>query len=254
MGASGQTITVEEGKRQQRSHAALTVDKPPFTLGDIKKAIASHCFHRCVIKSFSYLIHDLAIATSLLYFALVGITALPSISASSPDRSTGPRRAHEYDHHVFSDYLLLDNIEGLVLHSALLTPFFSWKYSHRRHHANMYWRKDEVYVAKKKSALPWYTPYVFGNPVGRLVYIVLQLTLAWPLYLVFNLSGQPYPRIIITCHYDQERIQSEWEWLRDSLATVDRDYGVLNHVLHNVTDTDVLHHLFPSMPHYHEFF
>ncbi|KAF0908521.1 hypothetical protein E2562_025881 [Oryza meyeriana var. granulata] len=163
------------------------VDKPPFTLGDIKKAIPPHCFRPSVIKSFSYLVHDLAIAVGLL---------------------------HECGHHAFLDYMLLDNIVGLVLYSALLTPYFSWKYSHRRHHANTgTMENDEVYVAKKKSTLPWYTPYVLGNPVGRLVYIVLQLTLAWPLYLGFNLSGQPYPHF--TSHYDpysplfsdQERIQ-----------------------------------------------
>jgi omega-6 fatty acid desaturase (delta-12 desaturase) len=48
-------------------------------------------------------------------------------------------------------------------------------------------------------------------------------------------------------HYDS----SEWDWLRGALATMDRDYGVFNRVLHNVTDTHVLHHLFPAMPHYH---
>lgn len=32
--------------------------------------------------------------------------------------------------------------------------------------------------------------------------------------------------------------------------TVDRDYGILNKVFHNITDTHVIHHLFPSMPHY----
>ncbi|KAG9133724.1 hypothetical protein Leryth_019353 [Lithospermum erythrorhizon] len=43
----------------------------------------------------------------------------------------------------------------------------------------------------------------------------------------------------------------EWDWLRGALATVDRDYGLLNKVLHNITDTHVAHHLFSTMPHYH---
>ena len=44
----------------------------------------------------------------------------------------------------------------------------------------------------------------------------------------------------------------EWDWLRGALATVDRDYGAfLNAAFHNIADTHVVHHLFPSMPHYH---
>ncbi|XP_047337845.1 delta(12)-fatty-acid desaturase FAD2-like [Impatiens glandulifera] len=48
-------------------------------------------------------------------------------------------------------------------------------------------------------------------------------------------------------HYELD----EWDWLRGALSTVDRDYGILNKVFHNVTDTHVAHHLFPTMPHYH---
>lgn len=44
----------------------------------------------------------------------------------------------------------------------------------------------------------------------------------------------------------------EWDWLRGALATVDRDYGVMvNMLLHHITDTHVVHHLFSQMPHYH---
>lgn len=43
----------------------------------------------------------------------------------------------------------------------------------------------------------------------------------------------------------------EWDWLRGALATIDRDYGFLNIVLHHITDTHVVHHLFSFMPHYH---
>ncbi|KAK9273256.1 hypothetical protein L1049_018063 [Liquidambar formosana] len=48
-------------------------------------------------------------------------------------------------------------------------------------------------------------------------------------------------------HYDS----SEWDWLKGALATADRDYGMLNKVFHNITDTHVAHHLFSTMPHYH---
>jgi omega-6 fatty acid desaturase (delta-12 desaturase) len=155
------------------------------------------------------------------------------------------------------------------------------------------------------------------NPPGRLLTIVVTLTLGWPLYLLFNVSGRRYERpanhfnthspifadrerffiflsdisllavagllyrlytafgltylvkmyfipllivngflVLITFlqhthaalpHYDG----TEWDWLRGALATMDRDYGVLNHVLHHITDTHIVHHLFSTMPHYH---
>jgi len=47
-------------------------------------------------------------------------------------------------------------------------------------------------------------------------------------------------------HYRNE----EWSFIRGALATVDRDYGLLNHVFHHIADTHVCHHLFSTMPHY----
>jgi omega-6 fatty acid desaturase (delta-12 desaturase) len=45
---------------------------------------------------------------------------------------------------------------------------------------------------------------------------------------------------------------SEWDWLRGALATVDRNYGwLLNTLHHHIADTHVTHHLFSQMPHYH---
>ena len=48
-------------------------------------------------------------------------------------------------------------------------------------------------------------------------------------------------------HYDADG----WTWVRGALCTVDRDYGLLNHVFHRIGDTHVAHHLFHEMPHYH---
>jgi len=42
----------------------------------------------------------------------------------------------------------------------------------------------------------------------------------------------------------------EWSFIRGALATIDRDYGILNHVFHHITDSHVCHHLFSTMPHY----
>jgi omega-6 fatty acid desaturase (delta-12 desaturase) len=198
-----------------------------------------------------------------------------------------------------------------------LVPYFSWKYSHRRHHSNTgSLERDEVFVPKKKPQIGWYFKYL-DNPLGRFLTLTITLTLGWPLYLAFNVSGRPYDRF--ASHYDpygpiysdRERLQiyisdvgvlavsyglyrlilaqglnwvicvygipllvvngflvlitylqhthpalphydsTEWDWMRGALATVDRDYGILNKVFHNITDTHVVHHMFSTMPHYH---
>ena len=44
---------------------------------------------------------------------------------------------------------------------------------------------------------------------------------------------------------------SEWSWLRGAFGTIDRDYGwFLKYTFHHINDTHVIHHLFPTMPHY----
>jgi fatty acid desaturase len=55
--------------------------------------------------------------------------------------------AHECGHGGFSDSTLVNDVVGWVVHSSLLVPYFSWKISHRRHHAatnNL--SRDEVFV------------------------------------------------------------------------------------------------------------
>lgn len=301
--------------------------KPPFTLGDIKKAIPPHCFKRSVVRSFSYVVYDLAIASIFYYIATTYFHQLPHPLSDLAWPLYGFLQgcvltgvwviAHECGHHAFSDYQWLDDTVGLILHSCLLVPYFSWKYSHRRHHSNTgSLERDEVFVPKQKSGIRWYSKYL-NNPLGRFFTLTITLTLGWPLYLLFNVSGRPYDRF--ACHFDpygpiysdRERLQiyisdagilavcyglyrltlakglawvvcvygvpllvvngflvlitflqhthpalphydsSEWDWLRGALATVDRDYGVLNKVFHNITDTHVAHHLFSTMPHYH---
>ncbi|KAK3118729.1 hypothetical protein QOZ80_9BG0705690 [Eleusine coracana subsp. coracana] len=305
---------------------------PQFTLGQLRKAVPPHCFQRSLVKSSWYLVRDIILVLGLLYMALVGIPALPSAiqyMAAWPIYWITQGCvlfgvwliAHECGHHAFSDFQLLNDIIGLVLHSLLLTPYFSWKYSHHRHHSNTGAKeRDEVFVPKKKEQLAWYTPYVYrhNNPGARLVLLIVQLTAGWPMYLIFNTWGRQYPgfashfnpygpiyndreraQIIISdagvlvmlfflfkltmmfsfghvaClygmpllvknawlvlvtylhhthaalpHYDS----SEWDWLRGALATMDRDYGsILDNVFHNITDTHLVHHLFPTIPHYH---
>ena len=128
--------------------------------------------------------------------------------------------AHECGHHAFNDYQWLDDTIGLILHSSLLVPYFSWKYSHHRHHSNIgSLEKDEVFVPKTKSKLGWYSKYL-NNPLGRFITLAIQLTLGWPLYLMFNVSGRLYSRF--ACHYDPHgSIYSNRERLRIRISDAD---------------------------------
>lgn len=45
-------------------------------------------------------------------------------------------------------------------------------------------------------------------------------------------------------------IEQEWSYLRGGLTTLDRDYGWINNIHHDI-GTHIIHHLFPQIPHYH---
>ncbi|KAD0358289.1 hypothetical protein E3N88_44400 [Mikania micrantha] len=94
--------------------------------------------------------------------------------------------------------------------------------------------------------------------------VVLLLYLAnliGPL-LLFNLYGIPYMIFVawldtvtyLHHHGYEQKLPwyrgKEWSYLRGGLTTVDRDYGLLNKIHHDI-GTHVIHHLFPQIPHYH---
>ncbi|KAJ8539859.1 hypothetical protein K7X08_014111 [Anisodus acutangulus] len=329
MGAGG-NMSCSTTKNEQRKNPLQRVPilKPRFTIGDIKKAIPPHCFQRSLVRSFSYVVNDLILVYVFYYIATTYFHVLPFpyyylvwpiYWIVQGCVCTGIWViAHECGHQAFSDYQLINDIVGLILHSSLLTPYFSWKYSHRRHHSNTNsLEHDENHVPKLESKLRWYTKLYVNNPLGLLFIIAFTLAIGLPLYFAINIAGRPYDRF--ASHYDpyspiyndRERLQiyisdagliattyvlyrvalakgltwlvciygvpllivngfivlitllhhthpslphydsSEWNWLRGALATVDRDYGVLNNVFHHIADTHVVHHLFPTIPHYH---
>ena len=141
MGAGGRMAEKEREKQELLGRTGVgaacqrsPMDKPPFTLGQIKMAIPPHCFQRSLVKSSSYLVHDLVIVAALLYAALVWIPALPSMLQLGAWPlywvlqgcvMTGVWvLAHECGHHAFSDYLLLDNMVRSSLSSCLALLLF----------------------------------------------------------------------------------------------------------------------------------
>ena len=123
--------------------------------------------------------------------------------------------AHECGHQAFSSSTALNDTVGWVLHSALFVPYHSWRISHARHHASTgHLTRDEVFVPRTReqygraplqpadanpgdvtessSLREWLNELLEDAPMYNLFALVLQQLLGWPLYLLFNVSGQPH--------------------------------------------------------------
>ncbi|WFD26180.1 hypothetical protein MNAN1_001157 [Malassezia nana] len=136
--------------------------------------------------------------------------------------------AHECGHQAYSPSKTINNAVGWVLHSALLVPYHSWRISHARHHAGTgHIKRDEVFVPRTRAdrgLLPlrpaddngplvtedttwgeWLAELLEDAPLFNFVELVIQQLLGWPLYLLFNVSGQMhYPKY--TNHFSPNSI------------------------------------------------
>ncbi|XP_024991200.1 fatty acid conjugase FAC2 B-like [Cynara cardunculus var. scolymus] len=305
----------------------VPISKPPFEYSDLKNAIPSHCFKQSLFRSFFSVFRDGLTISILFYVASNYIPVLPRFISfiawplywicQGVMFGSLWTLGHECGHRGFSGYYWLDDTVGFLLHSFILTPYFSFKYSHRRHHAHTNSLEyDEMHVPKHKSNNSLLAK-ILDNPIGVAVRILCRVTLGYPLYLIFNHSGRKYEgmashlypqspifndsergliylsdlgifvvlyayyRMVLTkgaiwafciygapwcimggilivltylqhshpsiAHFDS----TEWNWIRGALSTIDRDLGFMNMIVHDVPRNHVVHHLFPSIPHYH---
>ncbi|KAI3734331.1 hypothetical protein L6452_13797 [Arctium lappa] len=323
MGAGGRMNDATTDKNVLKR---VPVKKPPFEISDLKKAIPQHCFKRDLSRSLYYLFGDIAICFTFYQLASNYIPLLPKPlayiawpiywfcqgSSFMGIWSIG----HDLGHHSFSEYQWLDDAIGFVVHSTFLTPYFSFKYSHRSHHAHTNSMEyDEVWIPKRKADT--FYSEILNNPLGNLFMTFVRLLLSFPMYFTFNIHGRPYdgfvshfypqsplfndserklvwlsnagmlvaiyalyqiaavtgatwlfciygaPLLVMNAHFifftflhhshpSLAHFDSrEWDWLKGAMSTVDRDYGILNHVFHDVTCAHVVHHLISTIPHYH---
>ncbi|KAG9248837.1 putative Delta(12) fatty acid desaturase [Calycina marina] len=184
---------------------------PNYTVNDIRNAIPKHCFERSGLRGLGYVTRD--IASLAITFSLFNHFVTPEHIPYTPVRAalwavytiiqgffaTGLWvLAHECGHQSFSPSKILNDTTGLICHSALLVPYFSWKISHGKHHkatGNM--ERDMVFVPKTRED--------YASRIGKMVHEIHELTeetpiatiihsfgqqlLGWPLYLVGNVTG-----------------------------------------------------------------
>ncbi|KAJ3152548.1 Delta(12)-fatty-acid desaturase [Geranomyces variabilis] len=189
--------------------------KPAFTLNDVRNAVPAHCFKRDTARSFRYIYADAAgmlalwaLATQFYRLPLwAAAIAWPAYWIAQGIVCTGLWViAHECGHQAFSEKAWINNSVGYVLHSFLLVPYYSWKFTHGKHHkANAHMTKDQVFVPstrsdhkekigerKEPAALHHDEPVWADAPIADLLNIVAMLTFGWPMYLLNNATGQRF--------------------------------------------------------------
>ncbi|RYP04770.1 hypothetical protein DL765_010070 [Monosporascus sp. GIB2] len=205
-------VEVAEGAPRLRYTLEKTSARPALPdINTIRKAIPAHCFVPSTARSLGYVARDLAMAGALTYAALRFIPLVENpVYRAAAWMAYGFLQglvgvgiwilAHECGHGAFSVHRRLNDVVGWVLHSLLLVPFFSWKFSHARHHrftGNM--EKDMAFVPRvrpdqpsrpHKLVLGFIDPELFEDaPIVNLVKLVAHQLFGWQLYLFFNSSA-----------------------------------------------------------------
>lgn len=154
-----------------------------------------------MLTSFGHLFHDIVLSATFFYAATyIGHSSLPEWSSyilwpiywvCQGVVFTGLWvLAHECGHQAFSDYKIVNDTVGLIVHSGLMVPYFSWKISHRNHHANTgSLENDEVFVPARRHTFSK-MEMVKETPLYSAYLIFLMLTVGWmPGYLFVNTGG-----------------------------------------------------------------
>lgn len=115
--------------------------------------------------------------------------------------------AHECGHGAFSKNRKLQDAVGYVIHSIMLTPYYSWQRSHAVHHRfTNHMELGETHVPENMMAPPeeklydsvelrgWFLEQ-FGEDNGIKAFggfqAFLHLIVGWPAYLLFGATGGP---------------------------------------------------------------
>lgn len=176
---------------------------PTYTMKNIHDAIPPHCFKRFSLLSLSYIIRDFLFVFTLATVA-TQIERLPSYYLRAISWNvyaflqgiifTGLwELAHECGHQALSPSKTFNDTAGLIIHSFLLVPYHSWRFTHAHHHkATNNLERDIAFVPATKDAwiaeretplqkaLLNYWDLVEDMPIVNLLILVGHQLIAWP--------------------------------------------------------------------------
>ncbi|KAL3826118.1 hypothetical protein ACJIZ3_022147 [Penstemon smallii] len=180
-------------------------------------------------------------------------------------------RTHHQNHgHVENDeswhpltekiYKSLDNITRNLRFSVpfpmLAFPFYLWNRSPGKTGSHFDPNSDLFVPNERKNVI---TSTICWTAMAALL-VGLSFVIG-PIQMI-KLYGLPYWGFVMWLdlvtylhhHGHEDKLPwyrgKEWSYLRGGLTTLDRDYGWINNIHHDI-GTHVIHHLFPQIPHYH---
>jgi omega-6 fatty acid desaturase (delta-12 desaturase) len=200
-------------------------EKAP-TVEEIFSLVPAHCYERSLARSFFFVIRDLFLAGLCFYvWNLCSQTVYASLNAGFSQTLlltilggvyafaqgtilTGAWViGHECGHHAFSKYPQINNFVGYILHTALGVPYYSWQFTHNKHHKytnHLIWGETHVPSVKPPSLFVKIIEHV-GEENFPLVNVMLHLVLGWYIYLCTNDSGGK-------CSYTGARLDRSKTW------------------------------------------
>ncbi|KAI6784103.1 delta(12) fatty acid desaturase [Emericellopsis cladophorae] len=200
--------TVTARTQTEAPTKSLTADRVYPDINTLRKAIPKKCFESSALISLSYLLRDVVMISALGWAAITYIPAIPDFTLRTAAWiiygfvqglvCTGLWiLGHEGGHGSFSQNKLLNDVAGFFCHSALMVPYFSWKFSHHRHHMYTgHMEKDMVFVPRtkaehkqKKEATHSSLEYLEDTPIYQFATLVFHQVFGWMGYLIFNISA-----------------------------------------------------------------
>lgn len=175
-------------------------------INTLRQAIPKHCFEPTVLKSLSYLVRDVVLIGALGWAAVRYIPSLEDATLRATAWilygfaqglvCTGLWiLGHEAGHGAFSKHPLLNDVVGFFTHSSLMVPYYSWKFSHHRHHKfTGHMEKDMAFVPKTREDYEqrdslFNMEYLEDTPVFQAIALIFHQLFGWVFYLLFNISA-----------------------------------------------------------------
>lgn len=192
------------------------LSQPEFTLSELRNAIPPHCLVRSTWKSLGYLTLDLVIISSLFGCAYV---VLEQISLPFYLKIFGYVTywflqgsflfaiwvlGHECGHSAFSEIDLVNDLVGLFVHTVLLIPYHSFKFTHRIHHGNTGSVEHDVgFIPSTKSEIePSWSEALQESPLYNFYQIIQTLLFGMQAFLVVMACGPTKYNNKPRCHFN----------------------------------------------------